>query len=52
MLEKTSLSETEFNTLYNNITRGLQDEIASLKLKISELQSQINWLERENSKYL
>jgi hypothetical protein len=52
MLEKTSLAETEFNTLYNNHTRRLQDEIASLKLKISELQSQINWLERENSKYL
>ena len=52
MLEKTPLAETEFNTLYNNTTRGLQDEIASLKLKISELKSQINWLERENSKYL
>ena len=52
MLEKTSLAETEFDTLYNNATLRLQDEIASLKLKISELQSQINWLERENSKYL
>lgn len=52
MLEKTSLAETEFNAFYNNYTRRLQDEITSLKLKISELQSQINWLERENSKYL
>lgn len=52
MLEKTSLAETEFNALYNNKTRDLQDEIASLKLKISELQSQINWLEQENSKHL
>ncbi len=52
MLEKTSLAETEFNALYNNITRKLQDEIASLKLKISELQGQIDWLERENAKHL
>ena len=52
MLEKTPLAEQEFNGLYDDMTRRLQDEIASLKLKISELQSQINWLERENSKYL
>jgi|Laugrefa1bdmlbdn_1035148.scaffolds.fasta_scaffold00022_7 phage shock protein A len=52
MLEKTSLAETEFNALYNNATRRLQDEIAVLKLKISELEKQINWLEQENSKHL
>jgi len=52
MLEKTPLGETEFHTLYNKLTRSLLDEISSLKLKISELQSQINWLEQENSKYL
>ena len=52
MLEKTSLAETEFNALYNDNTRALQDEIASLKLKISELRGQIDWLERENAKHL
>jgi hypothetical protein len=52
MLEKTPLAETEFNTLYNNATHRLQDEIVSLKLKIGELESQINWLEQENAKHL
>ena len=52
MLEKTSLAETEFKALYNIKTRDLQDEIASLKIKINELRGQIDWLERENSKHL
>lgn len=52
MLEKTPLAETEFNSLYDDAVEGLLREIARLKEKLSELEGQVNWLERENSKYL
>lgn len=52
MLEKTPLAETQFNSLYDDEVGGLLREIARLKEKLSELEGQVNWLERENSKYL
>jgi len=52
MLEKTSLAETEFNSLYNDDRRKLVEEIKALRAKIEELRGQIDWLERENSKNL
>ena len=52
MLEKTPLAEQEFNGFYDDTTRRLQEQIVELKTKIQELRSQIDWLERENAKYL
>jgi predicted nucleic acid-binding Zn-ribbon protein len=52
MLEKTSLAETEFNSLYNNDVQKMQAEITQLREKVKELQSQIDWLERQYSKNL
>jgi len=52
MLEKTSLAETEFNSLYNDDLQRMSEEINTLRAKIQELRGQIDWLERENSKNL
>lgn len=52
MLEKTSLAETEFNSLYNNNVQKMHLEITRLKEKVKELESQIDWLERQYAKNL
>ncbi len=52
MLEKTPLAETAFNNLYNAVVEGLLKDIANLKAKVGELESQIKWLEQDNSKHL
>ena len=52
MLEKTSLAETEFNSLYTDDLQKMLEEIKTLRAKIQELRGQIDWLERDNAKYL